>query len=73
MVVGGPKELNYVGVFHVVEEATLLLELSPSCHHTWVIGLEEDGVQEFGSTETLAPHGFADHSIGPTAKGVISA
>ena len=69
---GGPKILNYVWMFHVVEEATLLLEPSPSCHDTGVVGLEEDGVQEFGGTETLAPHGFADHSIGPTAKGIVS-
>ena len=69
---GGPEILNYVWVFHVVEEATLLLKPSPSCHNTRVIGLEKDGVQEFGGTETLATHGLADHSIGPTAKGVIS-
>ena len=59
---GGPEILNYVSVFHVVEEVTLLLKPSPGCHHTWVIGLE-DGVQEFGCTETLAPHSFVDHSI----------
>ena len=69
---GGPEILNYVWVFHVVEEATLLLEPSPSCHDTGVVGLEEDVVQEFGGTETLAPHGFADHSIGPTTKGFFS-
>ena len=68
---GGPKILDYVWVFHVVEEFTLLLEPSPSCHETGVVGVEEDGVQEFGGTETLAPHGFADRSIGPTAKLII--
>ena len=45
-----------------LESGTFLLKPSPSCHNTGVIGLEEDGVQEFGSTATLAPHGFADHS-----------
>ena len=64
---GGPEILNYVWVFHVVEEATLLLEPFPSRHETGVVEVEEDGVQEFGGTETLAQHGFADHSIGPTA------
>ena len=67
---GGPEILNYVWVFHVIEEVALLLEPSPGCHETGVVGVE-DGVQEFGGTETLAPHGFVDHSIGPTAKGVI--
>ena len=60
---GGPEILNYVWMFHVVEEATLLYEPSPSCHDTGIVGLEEDEVQEFGGTETLAPHGFADHSM----------
>ena len=67
---GGPEVLSDVWMFHFTEEATLLLELFPSYHNTRVIGLEEDGVEEFGGTEALAPHGFADHSIGPTAKGL---
>ena len=58
-------------VFHVIEEVTLLLEPSSSCHETGVVGVEEDGVQEFGGTQMLAPHGFADRSIGPTAKLII--
>ena len=69
---GGPEVLNDVRMFHVVEEATLLFEPSSGCRNTRVIGLEEDEVEEFGSTETLAPLGFTDHSIGPTAKGLIS-
>ena len=69
---GGPEILDDVRMPHVVEEVTLLFEPSPGCRNTGVIGLEEDEVEEFGGTETLAPHGFADHSIGPTAKGLVS-
>ena len=47
---GGPKILNDIRMFHVVEEATLLFKASPSCHNTRVIGLEEDEVEEFGGT-----------------------
>ena len=69
---GGPEVLDDVRMFHVIEEATLLFEPSPDCRNTRVVGLEKDVVKEFGGTETLAPHGFTDRSIGSTAKGVVS-
>ena len=69
---GGPEVLDDVRMFHVIEEATFLLKLSPSCRNTGVVGLEEDEMEEFGGTETLAPHGFTDHSIGPTAEDLVS-
>ena len=69
-VLGGPEVLDYVGVLHCVEEVALLLEPAPGRPSPGAAVLEEDGVQELGSTGEQVAHGFTDGSVGPGAEGV---
>ena len=69
-VLGGPEVLDYVGVLHGVEKVALLLEPAPGRPRPGAAALEEDGVQELGSTGEQVAHGFTDGSVGPGAKGV---
>ena len=68
-VLGGSEVLDYVGVFHGVEEVALLLEPAPGRPSPVAAVLEEDGVQEFGGTGEQVAHGFADGSVGSSAEG----
>ena len=69
-VLGGSEVLDYVGVLHCVEEVALLLEPAPGRPSPGATELEEDGVQELGSTGEPVAHGFTDGSVGPSAEGV---
>ena len=68
-VLGGPEVLDYVGVFHGIEEVALLLEPAPGRPSPGAAVLEEDGVQQFGSTGEQVAHSFADGSVGSSAEG----
>ena len=68
-VVGGSKILDYVGVFHGIEEVALLLEPAHGRPSPGSAVLEEDGVQEFGSTGEQVAHGFTDGSVGSSTEG----
>ena len=63
------QELHNAGVLQFSQDGTLLIETSGKAHCSWVVGSEEDGVQNFGSTgEVVIQRGFNDISIGTCSK-----
>ena len=71
-VVGGvlyhTQELHDAGVLQFSQDGTLLIETSGKVHCSWVVGSEEDGVQDFGSTGEVVQCGFNNTSIGTCPK-----
>ena len=67
-VVGGvlyhTQELDDAGVLQFSQDGTLLIETSGEVHCSWVVGSEEDGMQDFGSTGEVVQCGFNNTSIG---------
>ena len=64
------QELDDAGVLQVSQDGTLLIETSSKVHCSWVVGSEEDGVQDFGSTGEVVQCGFNNTSIGPCPKDI---
>ena len=61
--------LHYVGVSDLAEEATLLLE---PCPIPGVVGVHQDGVEEFGRTGQLVERGLTHLSVRSRAEGGVS-
>ena len=58
------QELDDAGMLQFLQDGTLLIETSGKIHCSWVVGSEEDGVQDFGSTGEVVQCGFNNTSIG---------
>ena len=61
--------LHYVGMSDLAEQATLLLE---PCPVPGVVGVHQDGVEEFGRTGQLVERGLTHLSVCSRAEGSIS-
>ena len=60
-----------MGVPYLTKEFALLLKPSYDGLAARIIELEEDWMEELGSTGELVEYGLADPSVGPNTKGFL--
>ena len=59
-----PQELHDAGMLQVSQDAALLVEASGKVDGTWIIGSEENGVQDLGGAGQVIQRGSDDAAVG---------
>ena len=59
-----PQELHDAGMLQVSQDAALLVEASGEVDGAWIIGSEENGVQDFGGAGQVVQRGSDDAAVG---------